>query len=175
MSMPTHRRIYLRLSNINSILIVVSILCMSIFLVVPSNASVQVFAKQFTATMLGGNEVPPVNTNASGYGSFRTAANNTLLKYRVNMTGLSNVTGAQIHQGIAGQNGDTIVDLWNDSKKNTGKLATVIRGNITDTDLTGPMKGKILDAFLAVLRAGNTYVNINTSSHPEGEIRGQIK
>jgi hypothetical protein len=91
------------------------------------------------------------------------------------MTGLSEITGAQILQGKVGQNGDVIIDLWNDSKKNTGKQATTIRGNITNSDLLGPMKGKILDTLLAAVNTGDTYVNVNTSSHPSGEIRGQIK
>ena len=149
--------------------------CIFVFLGALSNTSILVFAKQFTANMVGGNEVPPVSTNGTGYASFRTSVNDTVLKYKVNMTGLSEITGAQILQGKVGQNGDVIIDLWNDSKKNTGKQATTIRGNITNSDLLGPMKGKILDTLLAAVNTGDTYVNVNTSSHPSGEIRGQIK
>lgn len=82
----------------------ISILCILLFLGALLNTSILVIAKQFTATMVGGNEVPPVSTNATGYASLRTSANNTILKYRVNMTGLSGITGAQILQGKAGQN-----------------------------------------------------------------------
>jgi hypothetical protein len=149
--------------------------CIFVFLGALLNTSILVFAKQFTANMVGGNEVPPVSTNGTGYASFRTSVNDTVLKYKVNMTGLSEITGAQILQGKVGQNGDVIIDLWNDSKKNTGKPATTIRGNITNSDLLGPMKGKILDTLLAAVNTGDTYVNVNTSSHPSGEIRGQIK
>ena len=149
--------------------------CIFVFLGALLNTSILVFAKQFTANMVGGNEVPPVSTNGEGYASFRTSVNDTVLKYKVNMTGLSEITGAQILQGKVGQNGDVIIDLWNDSKKNTGKQATTIRGNITNSDLLGPMKGKILDTLLAAVNTGDTYVNVNTSSHPSGEIRGQIK
>jgi hypothetical protein len=50
------------------------------------------FAEKFIATMSGANEVPAVNTNANGYTSFRTASNDTLVKYKINITGLSDVT-----------------------------------------------------------------------------------
>ena len=40
--------------------------------------------------------------------------------------------GAHIHMGKAGANGDVIVDLLKDSKKNPTKLGMVIRGNITE-------------------------------------------
>lgn len=163
------------ISGFRFTIVIISILCIFVFLGALLNTSILVFAKQFTANMVGGNEVPAVSTNGMGYASFRTSVNDTVLKYKVNMTGLSEITGAQIQQGKVGQNGDVIVDLWNDSKKNTGKQTTTIRGNITNSDLLGPMKGKILDALLAAVNTGDTYVNVNTSSHPSGEIRGQIK
>ena len=98
---------------------------------------ISVFATKFTAIMLGSDQVPPVDTNATGYTSFRTAANNTVIKYKVNVTGISNVTGAHINLGKAGANGDMIVDLFKDSKKNLIKQGMAIRGNITNADLVG--------------------------------------
>jgi hypothetical protein len=146
----------------------------SLLLVSFSTITTFVLAAKFTATMSGTNEVPPLNTTTSGYTSFRTASNDTVIKYKVNITGLSDVTGAQILQGKGGQKGDLVVDLLNDSKQNKIKLGMAIRGNITYSDLTGPMKGKTLDALLSALKAGDTYVNIITLPHPTGEIRGQI-
>jgi hypothetical protein len=163
------------ISRFRFTIVKISILCIFVFLGALLNMSILVFAKQFTANMAGGNEVPPVSTNGTGYGSFRTSVNDTVLKYKVNMTGLSEITGAQILQAKVGQKGDVAVDLLNGSKKNTGKQTTTIGGNITNSDLLGPMKGKILDALLAAVNTGDTYVNVNTSSHPTGEIRGQIK
>src|SRR4029078_11749826 len=153
------------ISRFRFTIVKISILGVLVFLGAMLNTSILVFAKQFTANMVGGNEVPPVSTNATGYASFRTSVNDTVLKYKVNMTGLSEITGAQILQGKVGQNGDVIIDLWNDSKKNTGEEATTIRGNNTNSDLLGPMKRKILDTLLAAVNTGDTYVNVNTSSH----------
>ena len=106
---------------------------------------------------------------------YRTAANETVIKYKVNVTGFSNATGAHIHMGKAGANGDVIVDLLKDGKKNPTKIGMAIRGNITDSDLTGPMQGKTLSDLISAINSGDTYTNVHTPSHPDGEIRGQIE
>ena len=77
--------------------------------------------------------------------------------------------------GKAGANGDVIVDLLKDSKKNPTKLGMAIRGNITDSDLTGPMQGKTLSDLISAINSGDTYTNVHTAGHPDGEIRGQIE
>jgi hypothetical protein len=136
---------------------------------------ISVFAAKFTAIMSGSNEVPPVDTSATGYTSFRTAANNTVIKYKVNVTGISNVTGAHIDFGKASANGDMIVDLLKDSKKNPTKQGMAIRGNITDADLAGPLKGKTFAELISTMKNGDTYVNIDTPTQLNREIRGQIE
>jgi hypothetical protein len=140
-----------------------------------SAISTNVFAAKFSATLSGNNEVPPVNTKATGSATYRTAANETVIKYKVNITGFSDATGAHIHMGKAGANGDVIVDLLKDSKKNPTKLGMAIRGNITNSDLTGPMQGKTLSDLISAINSGDTYTNVHTAGHPDGEIRGQIE
>ena len=140
-----------------------------------STVSTNVFAAKFSATLSGNNEVPPVDTKATGAATYRTAANETVIKYKVNITGFSDATGAHIHMGKAGANGDVIVDLLKDSKKNPTKLGMAIRGNITDSDLTGPMQGKTLSDLISAINSGDTYTNVHTPGHPDGEIRGQIE
>lgn len=136
---------------------------------------ISVFGAKFTAIMSGSNEVPPVDTSATGYTSFRTAANNSVIKYKVNLTGISNVTGAHVDFGKAGANGDKIVDLLKDSKKNSIKQGVVIRGNITGADLAGHLKGKTIAELISTMKNGDTYVNIHTPTQLNGEIRGQIE
>ncbi|HEX7178953.1 MAG TPA: CHRD domain-containing protein, partial [Nitrososphaeraceae archaeon] len=51
----------------------------------------------------------------------------------------------------------------------------IIRGNITDSSLQGPVQGKILGDLISLMNSGDTYVNILTLTHPDGEIRGQIQ
>jgi hypothetical protein len=49
-----------------------------------------------------------------------------------------------------------------------------IRGNLSDSSLKGPMEGKTLEDLVAAMDSGETYVNVHTAEHPDGEIRGQI-
>jgi len=154
---------------------IVSMALSSIFLLgTISIVDISVLAAKFTAIMSGSNEVPPVDTSATGYTSFRTAANETVIKYKVNVSGISNVTGANIHFGKAGANGDIIVDLLTDSKKNPTKQGMAIRGNITDADLMGPLKGKTFAELLSTMKNGDAYVNVYTPN-VNGDIRGQIE
>jgi hypothetical protein len=135
----------------------------------------EVLAAKFSATMAGGNEVPPVQSNATGVTSFRTAVNDTVIKYKINVTGFSNATGAHVHMGKVGSNGDIVVDLMQGGKKNPTKLGLAIRGNITDSKLTGPLKGKTIADLISAMKSGDTYANVRTDKNPKGEVRGQIQ
>lgn len=157
------------------VIVMLAIISSTILLGAISTMSTNAFAAKFSATLSGNNEVPPVDTKATGMVTYRTAANETVIKYKVNLTGFSDATGAHIHMGKAGANGDVIVDLLKDSKKNPTKLGLAIRGNITDADLTGPMQGKTLSDLISAINNGDTYTNVHTPSHPDGEIRGQIE
>ncbi len=148
----------------------------SLILVVGATNSGYVFAKQkFSATLSGAEEVPPVDTTAGGQATFTTMNNDTAIKYKVNITGLSDATGAHIHSGKKGANGDPIVDLLKGSKHNPTKLGMAIRGNITDSSLVGSMKGKTIADLISTMSNGDTYTNVHTPKHTKGEIRGQIE
>jgi hypothetical protein len=56
--------------------------------------------------------------------------------------------------------------------KFTGVLA---QGTITAANLMGPLQGKTLEDLVSVIKAGDAYVNVHTTAHPGGEIRGQLK
>ena len=159
----------------NDISVLIGVIAGLIFLGAITCFSSVVLAEKFTANMSGVNEVPSVDTKATGKTTFRTANNDTTIKYKVNITGFSDATGAHIHMGKGGANGDIIVDLLKNSKKNPTKLGMVIRGNITDSSLGGTLKGKTLADLVSAVKSGDTYVNVHTPSHPNGEIRGQIE
>ncbi len=129
----------------------------------------------FSAELNGGDEVPPVDTKATGETTFRIAADDSTIKYKVDVTGFSDATGAHIHMGRAGANGDVIVDLLRDSMNNPSTLGMVISGIITDSSLVGPMKGKTVADLISAMSNGDTYTNVHTQEHQKGEIRGQIR
>ena len=165
MSNKTYLNIIVLLAAIASLIVVVA----------TTNAG-SVFAKQkFHATLSGSEEVPPVDTKAGGDATFTTLKNDSAIKYKVNVTGLSDATGAHIHSGKKGENGDVIVDLLKGSKHNPTKLGMAIRGNISDSSLVGPMKGKTVADLISAMSSGDTYTNVHTQEHQKGEIRGQIE
>jgi len=137
----------------------------------------QVYAAKYPykGQLSGDNEVPPVQTKATGQAEFTKPVNDTI-KYRVNVTGISNATMAHIHSGIQGKNGAPVVDLLNTptSKDKDTAYGMIIRGNITSSSLKGELQGKTLDDLAALMDSGKAYVNVHTADHKDGEIRGQL-
>jgi hypothetical protein len=131
-------------------------------------------AAKFTASMSGNQVAPPTESSMNGTASFRTTSYDTVIKYKIKVSGSSDVTSADIHLGESGKNGETVVDLLKDSKKNGIKQGTSIRGNITNTDLKGSLEGRALTDLILAMKNGTAYINIDTPYHENGEIRGQI-
>jgi hypothetical protein len=128
----------------------------------------------YDAPLSGENEVPAVQSSATGLAEFTPPVNDTI-KYRINITGISGATGAHIYSGQAGANGEVVADLLTETTKNRDtSYGMTIRGNLSDSSLKGPMQGKTLADLVAAMDSGETYVNIHTAQNPNGEIRGQI-
>jgi len=126
-------------------------------------------AVDFYATLSGDAHTPAVATDATGMAAFSLNAAGTELSYTVVGYGLTGVTASHIHQGAPGTNGPPVAPLFGPDPGATvdGVLA---RGTIAESDL---LSGTMAD-LVASLRAGTAYVNIHTTAHPSGEIRGQI-
>jgi CHRD domain len=132
------------------------------------------FAVKFNSLMSGNQVAPPTDSSMNGTASFRTTASDTVIKYKIKVSGSSDVTSADIHLGEKGLNGESVVDLLKDSKKNGIMQGTSIRGNITSSDLKGSLEGKVLKDLILAMKNGTTYINIDTPYYEDGEIRGQI-
>jgi len=134
----------------------------------------QVWGLKFTASMYGSQIEPATDTTVNGTASFRTMTNNTMIKYKIQIEGSSDVTAADIRLSNHGENGVKVVDLLEDSKKNGIKQATSIRGNITSSSLEGPLKTKQLTELISAMKNGSAYLNIDTPYHEKGQIKGKI-
>ena len=53
----------------------------------------------FTATMTGGEEVPPKNTKATGSAKFVSSSDGNSMTYRIRVVNINGVTMAHIHSG----------------------------------------------------------------------------
>ena len=85
---------------------------------------------------------------------------------------------AHLHIGPAGVNGPVVASLlpadFNPLSRKARRANFYISGNLTSSDLVGPLTGQPLDALIAEIQAGNVYINIHTKQNPSGEIRGQL-
>jgi hypothetical protein len=133
----------------------------------------------FQATLDGKQQSPPIDTTASGTATFTLSADGMSLSYTLSVADTENITMAHIHIAAAGQNGPVAAWLYPSQPhaetkpgKFTGVLAT---GTITAADLAGPLQGKTIADLVADIKAGNAYVNVHTTAHAGGEIRGQIQ
>ena len=142
-------------------------------LLVSTTYSNSVYAQnKFRAKLDANNEVPPVDSTAEGVATFKIKDDAIISK--INVTGTGDVSGAQIFMGKIGQNGDPIVDLLKTGEKTEGSDGVVINGNFTASDFEGSMQGKDLPALQSAMAGNQTYVNIMTNAHPDGEVTGHI-
>jgi hypothetical protein len=147
-----------------------------------------VFAVQgqkFIAKLTGQNEVPPKNTKATGSFEMELSADGSISNYVLNVTNISNVVSAQIHQGEKDTNGPVIQTLYPFHPRDRPiDPKSLINGTITNgtlskekvyTDLfEGPFTGKHISDLIILINSGKAYVNIYTKENPQGEIRGQL-
>ncbi len=129
--------------------------------------------EKFKAKLKGENEIPPVTSTAYGKAKFKVKDN--LITSKINITGITDVKEAHIYAGNKGENGQPIVDLLKSGNQNKTQDGVIIQGKITTSDFEGSMSGKALQDLQTAMGNEQTYVNIHTSDHPEGEISGPIK
>lgn len=138
----------------------------------------KVFAttEQFSATLAGDKEVPPVETDAKGSAGFSQPHLNNM-SFGIQVSNIEKVMGAHIHQGKEGDNGPVVVTLFK-AENNTGTgpvNGQLVGGSITNDMLEGPLKGKTVEIdLLKLIQDGEAYVNVHTTDNPNGAIRGQI-
>lgn len=128
-------------------------------------ASAPVQAQEsFTATHFARIDAmqEPGNINdivANGIAIFKVLPGTTNLEYRVTVAGIDSITVAHIHRGERGENGPPVLTL-----------------DITDQKRTasGTFTG-LSQSFIDSVMSGMTYVNIHTTAHMAGHIRGQIE
>ena len=115
---------------------------------------------KFKADLKGSEEVPPVETDATGTADVTYDSDAKTLAWRVEYSGLSGDPTAAHFHGPAGpgENAPPVVGI------EVGP--SPIEGSIEVTEEQA--------AALEDLTTERWYLNIHTAEHPEGEIRGQV-
>jgi hypothetical protein len=107
--------------------------------------------------LTGKEEVPAVQTEATGNASIMVGADNSV-SGSVTTKGVEGIA-AHIHQAAMGKNGPPIISLEKGS----------------DGTWNVPKGSKLTAEQLAAYKAGELYVNVHSAAHKGGEIRGQLK
>jgi hypothetical protein len=114
-------------------------------------------AGEIRIKLSGDQEVPPVQTSASGNGTI-TVEDDKSIKGKIVVADIK-ATGVHIHEAPTGKTGDPIITL-----EKTG-----------ENEWSLPSGAKLTDAQYDAAKAGGLYVNVHSNEHKGGEIRGQIK
>jgi CHRD domain len=127
-------------------------------------------AAKFGFNLTGSEEVPPVQTNATGLAEISpyTIAGDSIT-YTVNATNINDATAGHIHFGNPGENGPIVFTMFTYDPPRDEVLET---GTITADKLEGPMSGKQVSDLAFAGANGSLYMNIHTVENPNGEIRG---
>lgn len=154
--------------------VLISLALLSLMFVSITNPQ-QIFAEdqKFKANLGPDKEVPPVTSSADG--KVKIKVKDDVITSELNVTGISDVTGAHIYAGNKSENGEAIVDLLKSGETSNAGGRIIIQGEISPSDFEGSMSGKTLTDLQSAMAAGGTYVNVLTTDHPDGELRGQIK
>lgn len=111
------------------------------------------------AELSGEQEVPAVDTNASGLAAITLDEAASIVTIHANTTDLADATAAHLHNAFGGDNGGVEIGLTQDGTNLEHWFA----------------EDQSLDAAqLAALLAGSTYVNVHSPDNPGGEVRGQV-
>ena len=135
-------------------------------------------------TLTGAAEIPPVETTAAGNAAVVVNTARTAITYRIELTGLEPgaVTQAHIHVGSKTENGPVIFFLCSDlpgkpaGVQSCESLPAVLTGTLTASNLV-PRPANGIETFedaVGALLNGNTYINVHSVTHPDGELRGQV-
>jgi len=131
--------------------------------------------------LLGGNENPPVVTDATG--NFRARILPDQIEFRLRYGRLEgDVTQAHLHVGNPGTNGGIVVFLCAvpdiDPTQQDCPPSGVVEGVIVAEDVQADGNGVLEDGDLQglkrLIRQGAVYANVHSELHTGGEVRGQI-
>jgi len=126
------------------------------------------------ALLLGSNQVTPIVSDATGTVYLELSDQSIRYLLSVNPLPASSVTRISINFGNPGEDGQVIFPLFNSQfdREFTGSLSGQLNAGRLQPDAAIGISN-LADAIRAI-QDGRTYINVSTSEHGTGEIRGQL-
>ena len=140
-----------------------------------ATTSTTVASSTYRAELSGLNEVPTITTSAGGTLTLTMAADGSSVHYQLKVSEISDLTVARLHEGGAGATGTTVLTVYGGPTKTGAFSGVVAQGSFTAAQFVGPLEGKTVADFVALVKSGQMYLNVGTSGHPNGEMRGQAE
>jgi CHRD domain len=125
------------------------------------SARTQAAALSFKVALTGAQQVPPVQTTATGTADLTYDPTTRMLTWSVTSNGLSGPATMAHFDGPAAEGKNASPVIWLSEKG--GPVPNPIKGSAT---LTPEQAQQFM--------AGEWYVNVHTQADPGGEIRGQV-
>ena len=150
---------------------------LALLLLAVTLATPVVAVKQHTnyrAILRGSNQNPPVETNAHGVFIATLSADGKSITFKLIVANMENVTMAHIHIGDSATNGPVVVFLFHTETPVARQDGILSQGTFTASDFKGPLMGQAFSALINAILNGDAYVNVHSTQHPAGEIRGQV-
>lgn len=131
----------------------------------------------FKAWLKGSHEVPSVETDARGLALFKFKHHGEFSKllFAVKVRNIANVRKIDLHLGRKGHVGPVVATLFGPTTPGISVNKGVVHGALRSSDLVGPLEGHSIFKLIKLILKRKIYVNVHTTQHPNGEIRGQVK
>jgi hypothetical protein len=124
---------------------------------------------KFETELSGAEEVPPVETEGEGEAKFES--DGTSVDFELKWDDLTTpASAAHIHCGETGMNGPVGVTLFMGTMGTEGE----VESTFTAPDPGNACGWEDLADVLGAMATGGAYVNVHTTQHPGGEVRGQV-
>ncbi|HEY0526975.1 MAG TPA: CHRD domain-containing protein [Stellaceae bacterium] len=131
------------------------------------------------ARLSGYEETPSILTPATG--TFEASVNdNQELAFTLRYSGLSaSVTAAHIHFAKHNVAGAIVAFLCGGGSKPACPQDGAVTGTVAASDIIAVdqqgIPGGSFEALVDAIVSNSAYVNVHTTAHPAGEIRGQVR
>jgi CHRD domain-containing protein len=135
-----------------------------------------------TADMLGGHEVPPINTPATGHFRATIHADGSI-EFTLTYSNLSATpTVSHIHFGQFNVAGGVMIFLCGGGGQPACPTTTsgsfsgsIVAANVVGPATQGVTAGDLASALRIVVDQEEGYANLHSTAFPGGEVRGQVR
>lgn len=144
-------------------------------------ATAPAVAQEFSASLNGYRESPPVSTAGTGRFSAAVSEDGQEIDFELSYSGLEggSVSGAHIHFAGARNNGGVIAFLCGSADTDDCPDEGTVIGTIDAGAVIGPADQGIepgeIEELIEAMERNSTYVNVHTEEFASGEIRGEVR